>query len=187
MLTELNRALFLDRDGIINVDHGYVYKVIDFIFFEEIFEISSLAQKTNLKIVIVTNQSGIGRGLFSEEDFSGLTDWMISAFDARGIKIDLVLHSPLNPDSAKRIEAEQFRRKPQPGMFFEAKEFLNLDLVNSIMIGDKETDMIAAERAGVGHRILLNPTIDSQFATIRVESHAECRDRLSQILVSSRE
>lgn len=187
MLTESNRALFLDRDGVINVDHGYVYKVIDFKFFEDIFEISTQAQEKNLKIVIVTNQSGIGRGLFSEEDFRSLTDWMVSTFDSRGIKIDLVLHSPLNPESAEGSEIEQFRRKPQPGMFFEAKEILNLDLINSIMIGDKETDMLAAERAGVGHRILLNPTIDSEFATVRVESHAECRDRLSQILVSSRE
>jgi D-glycero-D-manno-heptose 1,7-bisphosphate phosphatase len=151
----LRPALFLDRDGIINEDLGYVYKVSDFIFKSEIFEIIRKANESNYWVVVVTNQSGIGRGIYTLDDYQALTKWMLERFTEQNCKIDLVLHASLDPNANNPSELEVLRRKPNPGMILEAAETLNIDLKNSVLIGDQERDVLAGQAAGIRKLFLL--------------------------------
>jgi D-glycero-D-manno-heptose 1,7-bisphosphate phosphatase len=171
-------ALFLDRDGVINRNHGYVYRVSDFEFFPEIFDICQIAQKADMTIVVITNQSGIGRGYFTEKEFHSLTDWMVSEFARREIRIHMVLHAPENPE----IDACLERRKPSPFMIIEAAEKLGINLADSILIGDSETDVIAADRAGIKHTILIASQDISTVASVSVENHKECLGIVAQLV-----
>jgi len=150
-----NPALFLDRDGIINEDNGYVYKVSDFLFKTEIFEIVKKANECNYRVVVVTNQSGIGRGIYNLDDYQELTKWMLERFTEKNCKIDLVLYASLDPSADNPSELEVLRRKPNPGMILEAAETLNIDLENSVLIGDQERDMMAGHAAGIRKLFLL--------------------------------
>ena len=179
-------ALFLDRDGVINKNSGYVFEVTDFEFFPEIFEICLAAQSIGLPIVVITNQSGIGRGFFSEEDYVLLTNWMINEFKERHIEISLVLHAPENPEDLS-VPLSPSRRKPSPFMFNEASSKLELNLANSIMIGDSESDMIAAQRAGLEHRILIGIDSKRSEATQIVPEHNSCLKAVMKILLESKE
>ena len=146
----MTKALFLDRDGIINVDHGYVYKIEDFEFVEGIFDLVKYFSAAGYLLFVVTNQSGIGRGYYSEEDFKVLTRWMLARFEKEGIHIEKVFHCPHSP------EAKCHCRKPQTGMIDEAMEIYAIDLSASWMIGDKQSDMDLAHYAGIGHSIAIS-------------------------------
>ena len=139
-----NKAVFLDRDGVINIDKSYVYKIEEFEFVDGIFERLREYQKNGYILIIVTNQSGIGRGYYSEEDFQKLTFYMLSKLKKEHIDIAKVYHCPHSPES------KCICRKPNPGMLIKAKEKFNIDMKNSIMIGDKDSDIEAGRRAGVG-------------------------------------
>ncbi|WP_063551543.1 D-glycero-beta-D-manno-heptose 1,7-bisphosphate 7-phosphatase [Burkholderia territorii] len=149
------KALFLDRDGVVNVDYGYVHRKQDCVFVAGIFDLVRLANASGYQVVIVTNQAGIGRGYFSEVQFIAFMDWMRSAFEARGARIDRVYFCPHHPVAAvgayKRACA---CRKPEPGMLYDAQRELDLNMSESIMVGDKSSDLEAAMRAGVGRRFL---------------------------------
>jgi D-glycero-D-manno-heptose 1,7-bisphosphate phosphatase len=151
-----NAALFLDRDGVINVDHGYVHRQQDFEFLRGIFDLARTARALGLRLVVVTNQAGIGRGLFCEADFERLTAWMCGRFADEGAPIDAVYHCPTHPTAgigAYRVDSP--RRKPGPGMILEARDELGLDLGASILLGDKRSDLEAGLAAGVGLNLLL--------------------------------
>lgn len=141
----LKKALFLDRDGVINKEKNYLYKIEDFEFIDGIFELCRYYLSKGYLIVIVTNQSGIARGYYSEEDFNILTSWMIEEFQKHDVKISKVYHCPHHPD----ITGECGCRKPHPGMLFQAAEELKIDLKKSVLIGDHERDIQAANEAGV--------------------------------------
>jgi D-glycero-D-manno-heptose 1,7-bisphosphate phosphatase len=178
-------ALFLDRDGVVNRDYGYVFEKKNFDFYPEIFEICSLAQKSGMAIVIVTNQSGIGRGYFSEGAYQDLTEWMILSFKNHGIDLTDVLHAPENPDSDLRPVLD--RRKPSPIMFLEAALKFNLNLADSIMIGDNELDMLAAQRAGIECRILIGAYQGTTVASEVVEDHGQCFEVFKNYVTRSKE
>ena len=144
------KAIFLDRDGIINKDHSYVYKKEDFEFCDGIFETLSYLVSLGYTLFIVTNQSGIGRGYYSEEDFNKLTAWMLEVFMQKGIKITKVYHCPHSPDE------NCICRKPKAGMFKRAKEEFGIDMKNSWMIGDKLSDIQAGKNAGIPNTIFVN-------------------------------
>lgn len=152
----LRRGIFLDRDGVINVDRRYVGTIKDFEFLPGIFELCSWAQAKNFYIVIVTNQSGIGRGLFSIEQYHELTNWMLNQFSFNNCKIDLIVTSPIDPNDDSHSATLKFRRKPNPGMIFDACEILGIDPLRSVLIGDSDTDMECAVAAGIPTRIRLN-------------------------------
>jgi D-glycero-D-manno-heptose 1,7-bisphosphate phosphatase len=173
-----NPALFLDRDGVVNKNYGYVYKTDKFDFHFEIFEICRIAQSANMPIVIITNQSGIGRGYFSESDFLSLTNWMVAEFNRNGITINRVLYAPESPE--KELVSE--RRKPSPAMILEAAEEFNINLAESIFIGDKESDMLAAQRGGIRHRILIASEVGSTVASVAVENHLQCVEVVSKVV-----
>ena len=143
------RALFLDRDGIINIDHGYVYKVEDFKFVEGIFELVRLFTDAGYLIFVVTNQSGIGRGYYTEKDFTILTELMKEKFLKNNIKIEEVYYCPHAP------EVGCICRKPQTGMINKALENYDIDLYQSWMIGDKQSDIALATNAGIGKSIYI--------------------------------
>lgn len=152
----MNKALFLDRDGVINVEKNYVHRTEDFEFTDGIFELTEHYQKLGYLLIVITNQAGIGRGYYTEEDFQRLTEWMIQRFTDKGIVISKVYYCPDHPEHGiGKYKRESSRRKPNPGMILEAAEEFDIDLKNSILVGDKESDIIAGTRAGVGTTILL--------------------------------
>lgn len=138
-------ALFLDRDGVINVEKNYVYKAEDIEFIEPIFEICRKYQEKGFMIFIITNQAGIARGYYSEKDFLILTRWMEDEFKKREIQIKKTFYCPHHPN----FTGECFYRKPNPGMILKAKEEFDIDLENSVLIGDKQSDIDAGVNAGI--------------------------------------
>lgn len=152
-----NKAVFLDRDGVINIDHSYVYRVEDFDFMGDIFELCRHFRQLGYKLIIVTNQSGIGRGYYSENDFLKLSDWMKAKFIANQCEIDALYYSPYHPEKAKAPYLKKSEcRKPAPGMLLQAIKDFDLEPSNCAMIGDRETDIQAAKAAGIGRSILLD-------------------------------
>lgn len=154
-------ALFLDRDGVVNIEKNYLHKVEDFEFIDDIFALCKKYQTLGYLIVIVTNQSGIARGYYSEEDFALLTRWMVDVFDRENIHITDVYHCPHHPD----ISGECSCRKPEPGMLLAAAKQHNIDLEKSLLIGDSERDITAAHRAGLKETYLFSPDAKSSKAT----------------------
>ena len=143
--------MFLDRDGVINIDHGYVCKAENFYFIEGIFELVANANAFGYIVVVVTNQAGIGRGYYSEADFYALTTWMRAQFVIRGARIDAVYFCPDHPEHGLGdYRRESVFRKPAPGMLLKAAEELSLDLSRSVFVGDKDSDIKAGVAAGVG-------------------------------------
>jgi D-glycero-D-manno-heptose 1,7-bisphosphate phosphatase len=152
----LKPALFLDRDGVINVDHGHVHRVDHFEFMPGIFELVQSARALGLACVVITNQAGIGRGYYSEADFAVLTRWMLERFSEHGAPLDAVYHCPTHPQATiDRYRADSPMRKPGPGMLLQARDELGLDLPRSVLLGDKASDILAGQAAGVGLNLLL--------------------------------
>ncbi|MDE0779943.1 MAG: HAD family hydrolase [Alphaproteobacteria bacterium] len=150
------RALFLDRDGVINIDSGYIWRPEDFIFNDGVFEACRAAQAMDYVLVIVTNQAGIGRGLYAEKDFHTLTDWMLAQFVENDIVIARVYYAPTHPDEGIGVyRRESPDRKPGPGMLFRARDAFGIDMSRSAIIGDRETDIEAGINGGVGYKILI--------------------------------
>lgn len=146
-------AAFLDRDGVINVDSGYVGCWEDFDYLPDAVEGLKHLQSVGFKLFVVTNQSGIARGYYSEDDFLSLTETMKTDLAIRGVKLSAVYYCPYLEDAdleAYRVASEF--RKPEPGMLLKAARDHDIDLTRSIMVGDKVSDMVAAERAGVPNR-----------------------------------
>jgi D-glycero-D-manno-heptose 1,7-bisphosphate phosphatase len=156
MTAALRRAAFLDRDGVINVDRGYVFRRQDFEFVAGALGACARLHRLGFVLVVTTNQSGIGRGLYTEDDYRRLTDWMQAQFAAAGAPLAGVYHCPHHPEA--RLAEYRFAcacRKPAPGMLLAAARDLGLDLSRSILFGDKASDMTAAAAAGVRWRVLL--------------------------------
>ena len=160
--SRLRPALFLDRDGVINVEKKYVHRIEDFEFLDGIFDLCRSAAERNMPIVVVTNQAGIGRGYYSEAQFLTLTDWMRARFEEERAPVAAVYFCPYHPEQGVgTYRKESFDRKPNPGMFLRARDELGLDLARSILIGDKASDIAAAKAAGVGLTVLLGADIET--------------------------
>ena len=156
----MKKALFLDRDGVINKEKNYLYKIEDFEFVDGVFETCRYFQEKGYLIIIVTNQAGIARGKYTEQDYQILTDWMLAEFEKQGITISKAYHCPHHPE----FTGECGCRKPKPGMLIQAKKEFDIDMPNSLMVGDKNSDIEAAINSGIqnkylvltGHKILEN-------------------------------
>lgn len=152
-------ALFLDRDGVINVETNYVHRIEDFVFVDGIFDLCRSAVGFGMAIVVVTNQAGIGRGYYTEEQFQKLSDWMCERFAEEGIVISGVYYCPYHAEhGVGKYKADSFDRKPNPGMILRARDDLGLLLEGSILVGDKVSDIAAARSANVGRAVLLAPS-----------------------------
>ena len=143
------KTIFLDRDGVVNKEVGYLNRLSDFEFIDGIFDACLYFQKLGYEIVIVTNQSGIARGYYNKNDYLKLTEWMLGQFNDNGINILDTFYCPHGPESTCNC------RKPKPGMLIEAKDKYNISMKDSWMIGDSESDIKAANAAGISKTILV--------------------------------
>lgn len=149
------RGLILDRDGVVNDDTGFVHTIEACRFIDGIFDLARAFAARDFALVIATNQSGIGRGLFSEADFAALTAWMADEFARASAPLAAVYHCPFHPTAGiGPYRRDSDWRKPAPGMLLEAARDLDLDLARSWCIGDKLRDIAAGRAAGVGTLVL---------------------------------
>lgn len=146
----LKKIAFLDRDGVVNIDHGYVHRIADFEFSNGFFEACTLLAEAGYSLVIVTNQSGIARGYYTEADFIVLTDWLREQFAAHGLSLDAVYHCPHAADSPCNC------RKPEPGMVLEHLAKTGAAPQDCIMFGDKPSDQGCAQAAGLGQFFMID-------------------------------
>lgn len=147
----LRKAAFLDRDGVINKDSGYVHRWEDFHFLPGAIEGMQKLQEAGYALVIVTNQSGLARGFYTENQYQELNKSLCKHLSSFGVKLDGIYHCPHHPEgSVQSLSIECHCRKPKPGLLFQAAHELALDMAQSILIGDKQTDIDAARAAGIG-------------------------------------
>tara|TARA_Y200000002_G_C22436225_1_gene560194 strand:+ start:115 stop:660 length:546 start_codon:yes stop_codon:yes gene_type:complete len=156
----MKKAMFLDRDGVINVDKGYVYKWEDFQLTKGCIEALKRIQILNYKIIIVTNQSGIARGYYTEKDYQNLNSSFLDYMISQKINITASYHCPHHPLFSKGEDSKCNCRKPKPGMFLKAAEENDILLSESIAIGDQLRDLLAAKAAGINHRYLISQNND---------------------------
>ena len=164
-----SKALFIDRDGIINQDFGYVSSVEDFKFTDGIFDLLTCFARAGYILVVVTNQSGIGRGYYSQSDFEFLTKWMIERFAEHKIEIKDVFFCPHVPEEQCRC------RKPNVGMVESAVSAHNIDVNKSWMIGDKLSDVQLARNSGISKAIFIGVQ-GSEIADLSFDSVRVCAD-----------
>ena len=164
------RALFLDRDGVINIDHGYVLRPEDFKLVPGVVDLLRTAQAHNFSLIVVTNQSGLARGLFDESQYLRLENHMREILADEGVTLADIYYCPHHPGgSVARFASVCSCRKPAPGLILQAAREHTVDLDASILIGDKSSDIEAAKAAGVGRYFLVDVNAPHQsFAEIRV-------------------
>jgi len=161
----MKKALFLDRDGVVNIDKGYLIDKENTEFIAGVFDLIRCARIKNYLIIIITNQSGIGRGIFSEREFLIFNSWFLDELDNNNARIDDLFYCPTHPDKGiGNYKKNDFRRKPNPGMIIEASNKYNLDLKKSFLIGDKLTDMEAGYSAGVKNLFLYSKIYSCVYA-----------------------
>lgn len=161
-------ALLLDRDGVININHGYVHSPDQTDWVPGIFDFCRAAVAAGYRPIVVTNQAGIARGFYDEAQFALYSRWVHEEFALQGVEILATYYCPHHPDAgmgAYRIQCNC--RKPAPGMLLAAAHDLGVDLAASIMIGDKTSDMRAGDAAGVGTLLLLDPAGEQRAGPAR--------------------
>lgn len=159
----MTKAVFLDRDGVINIDYGYVGKISDFHFIEGVVESLAALKKAGFLLILVTNQSGIARGFYSEEDFHNLTAYMQDELAKEHASFDGIYYCPHHPKATLlQYRKECTCRKPQPGMILKARDDFKIDLSKSIMIGDHAGDLLAAKAAGIPKLCLVGEHIATE-------------------------
>lgn len=145
-----NRGLILDRDGVINIERGYVGFDKDFTFMPGLFPFLRAMRDRGYRLAVATNQAGVARGFYGESDFAALTAHMRQGLAREGIEVELVLGCYEHPDAvSERYKRQSYWRKPNPGMVMEICRRLNLDPARSAMIGDNLTDLQAAQGGGI--------------------------------------
>ena len=168
----MNRALFLDRDGVVNHDPGgYTHRKESFIFTDGIFDLCRSFLQAGFLIFVITNQAGIAKGYYSENDFHELTEWMVDQFMRNGVHITKVYYCPYHKEAViAEYRQDSYDRKPQPGMILRARDEFSLDLSRSVLIGDKINDLKAGKAAGVGLNIIIGESAqiaDLSFSNVR--------------------
>lgn len=145
-----NKAIFLDRDGTINIDKNYMYKIEDFEFIKDVVKGLKILSDLGYKLIIVTNQAGIGRGLYTEEDLKKLNLYMEKKLLEKGIKIEKSYYCPHHPEHGiGKYKVDCNCRKPNPGMILQGIKDFNIDVKKSYMVGDKMSDAKAGINANV--------------------------------------
>jgi D-glycero-D-manno-heptose 1,7-bisphosphate phosphatase len=164
----MRKAAFLDRDGVLNVDHGYVHRIEDLQVIEGAPAAVRRLNDAGYLVIVVTNQSGIGRGYYDEAAMNAVHDHLTEAFERAGARIDAFYHCPFHPKAL----VEHLRhpdhpdRKPNPGLILRAMQDWDVGPNGSFMVGDKDSDMQAAQRAGIpGHRFA-GGNLDQLIASI---------------------
>jgi len=171
-MSESRRAVFMDRDGVLNEDHGYVSRPEDFRWLPGAITALKSLQRAGWRLVIVTNQAGIARGLYGPAEYDNLTAWMNAELAAQGVVFDGIYHCPHLADAPLAAWRRQCEcRKPAPGMLRRAARDLRLDLASSVMIGDKPSDIAAGRAAGLAACIRIDAaaTVDTVAGGLEAE------------------
>lgn len=169
----MNKAIFLDRDGTINVEKDYLYRVEDFEFLPGVIEALQLLQSAGFLLIMITNQSGIARGFYNEEDFQILCQWMTNVLDKKSIKIQRIYYCPHHPEAAvPEYRMDCSCRKPGLGLFHQAINDFDLDLKSCYAIGDKIRDVAICSEGAKGFLIGNNEKPE----TIEKVLHEEIRN-----------
>jgi len=145
----MNKAAFIDRDGVINEDREFVFRSADFHFVPGAVDALRALREAGYRLVVITNQSGIGRGLYSERDYLELERYMRARLEQAGVALDGIHHCPHAP------ETDCDCRKPRPGMLMAAIRELDIDPSQSLLVGDRRADIEAGRAAGVGRCFLV--------------------------------
>ena len=149
-MKSMNKALFLDRDGVINKDFGYVFSKKNFVWLKNTKKAIKYAYSKKYLIIVVTNQSGIARGYYSEHEIKSLHNEINDELKKKNCKIHDFFYCPYHPKYGnKKYKKNSYLRKPSPGMLIKAIKKWNIDKKKSFMIGDKKIDMIASKKAGL--------------------------------------
>jgi D-glycero-D-manno-heptose 1,7-bisphosphate phosphatase len=157
-----SRALFLDRDGVVNVEVGYLHRIEDVRFVPGIFSLCRTAMRLGYRLVVVTNQAGIARGFYTEADFEALMEWMRRELWAEGVELDAVYYCPYHPEhGVGEYRREHEDRKPGTGMLRRAVREFGVSLADSVMVGDRCSDIAAANGAGLRQAFLITGTEDA--------------------------
>lgn len=164
---KLSPALFLDRDGVINVDIGYLHKPEDCVFVEGIFDLVKRANALGYKVFVVTNQAGIARGYYTEAQFLEFSEWMKAEFSHHQARLDEIYFCPHHPEHGLgEYHKDCDCRKPAPGMFLKAQSAYNINMHASVMVGDNISDLKAALSAQVGNlNLFVSDKIERAFTS----------------------
>ncbi len=155
----LERALFLDRDGVINHEIGYLHRSEDVTFVDGIFSLCRTAMRLGYRLIVVTNQAGIARGYYSVAQFDGLMDWMRMKLRAEHVELDAVYYCPFHPEHGiGEYRREHADRKPSPGMLLRGAAEFGIALEQSVMVGDRCSDIGAANAANLRQAFLVGAT-----------------------------
>jgi D-glycero-D-manno-heptose 1,7-bisphosphate phosphatase len=158
-MQDMQRALFLDRDGVVNEEIGYLSRPEDVRFVPGIVGLCRTARRLNYRVIVVTNQAGIARGYYTEEDYQRLMQWMRTELAREGVGFDAVYHCPFHPEHGLgEYRREHEDRKPGIGMLLRGAREFGLSLAASVMVGDRCTDMAAANAAGLRRAFLIGGT-----------------------------
>ena len=161
------RAVFLDRDGVINRDDGYVGEPNRLVLLPHAAEGIRRIRALGYLVVVITNQSGVARGFFSEADVSNLHGWMGEILAREHAKIDGFYVCPHHPTEGQGLYRRQcYCRKPKPGLFHQAARELSIRVERSIAVGDQLSDLEAALNAGVPERVLIGAKLNSPISIV---------------------
>ena len=153
------RALFLDRDGVVNEEVGYLHRPEEVRFVDGIFSLCRTAARLGYKLIVVTNQAGIARGYYTEADFEALMEFMGAELRAEGVELDAVYYCPFHPEhGVGEYKREHEDRKPGTGMLRRGAREFGVDLSESLLVGDRCSDVAAANGAGLRQAFLMNGT-----------------------------
>jgi len=153
------RALFLDRDGVINEEVGYLHRAEGVRFVDGIFSLCRTASRLGYRLIVVTNQAGIARGYYSEADFEALMEFMRGELRAEGVELDAVYYCPFHPQHGMgKYRQEHEDRKPGAGMLRRGATEFGVELSESVMVGDRCSDVGAANAGGLRQVFLISGT-----------------------------
>ena len=153
------RALFLDRDGVVNEEVGYLYRIEEVRFVEGIFSLCRTAKGLGYRLIVVTNQAGIARGYYTEMDFEVLMEFIRGELHSEGVELDAVYYCPFHPEhGVGRYKREHEDRKPGTGMLRRGAREFGVELGESILVGDRCSDVGAANAAGLRQAFLVGGT-----------------------------
>ena len=166
----MNKAVFLDRDGTLNVDKGYLYRVADFEWMPGALRGLKRLYDLGYLLIVVTNQSGVARGYYTEEDVKGLHQWMRADAAKAGVPITACYYCPYLPGApVAAYDRDSDWRKPKPGMVLQALKEYDIDPAASLMIGDKERDVACGEGAGVKGYLFTGGNFDAFVQSVLAE------------------
>ena len=177
------RALFLDRDGVVNVEVGYLHRIEDVAWVPGIVPLCRTAMRLGYRLVVVTNQAGIARGYYTEDDFLTLMEWMRAELRKEGVEFDAVYFCPFHPEhGVGEYKREHEDRKPGTGMLRRAEREFAIELGRSVLVGDRCSDIKAANDAGLRQAFLIAGTEDGACAGdyLSIGSLAEVEDWLTR-------